>query len=137
MERTSDKPLGTKTYGHIPHLPGSRLGPGDHKVTPGQARICLEKARGRHDRIVVQEKVDGSNCAACKLGGVIIPLVRAGYWAKSSRYMQHHLFANWVYANYIRFDTLLAEGERLVGEWLARPTGPGMLYSMSLSWPLT
>ena len=24
------KPLGRKAYGSIPHLPGSRLGPGDH-----------------------------------------------------------------------------------------------------------
>lgn len=33
------KPLGHKAYGSIPHLPTSRLGPGDHHVTEGQARI--------------------------------------------------------------------------------------------------
>lgn len=73
---SSGKPLGTKAYGHIPHLPGSRLCPSDHMVSPGQVRICLEKPRGRHDRIIVQEKTDGSCCSACKLGGAIIPLVR-------------------------------------------------------------
>jgi len=119
----TDKPLGIKAYGSIPHLPGSRLGPGDHKVTDGQARICLEKARDRHDRIILQEKVDGSNVAAAKTGGVIVPLIRAGYRAVSSRFEQHRLFANWVYENYARFDALLNEGERLVGEWLAQAHG--------------
>src|SRR4051812_45187727 len=36
------KPLGSKGYGSICHLPGSRLGPGDHKLNPGQARILTE-----------------------------------------------------------------------------------------------
>lgn len=119
----SDKPLGIKAYGSIPHLPGSRLGPGDHRVTDGQARICLLKARDRHDRIIVQEKVDGSNVAVATTGGVIVPLIRAGYRAESSPFKQHRLFAHWVYRNYLRFDALLDEGERLVGEWLAQAHG--------------
>jgi hypothetical protein len=50
------KPLGFKNYGSIGHLPCSRMGPGDHSVHEGQARICLEKARDKHDRIFVTEK---------------------------------------------------------------------------------
>lgn len=53
-----DKLPGIKAYGSIPHLPGSRLGPGDHHVTEGQARICTERGRDRHDFITVTEKLD-------------------------------------------------------------------------------
>lgn len=59
------KPLGHKAYGSIPHLPNSRLGVGDYHCHEGQARICCEKARDKHDRIIVTEKLDGSNvCVA-------------------------------------------------------------------------
>lgn len=118
-----DKPLGMKAYGSIPHLPGSRLGPGDHHVTEGQARICLVRPRDKNDLILVQEKLDGSSCAVAKINGVCVPLIRAGYPAISSRFEQHHLFAQWVYANYDRFNERLEEGERLVGEWLAQAHG--------------
>jgi hypothetical protein len=117
------KPLGQKAYGHIPHLPGSRIGPGDHHVHAGQARIATEKIRDRHDRILVQEKLDGSNCAVAKIGGVILPLVRSGYVATSSPYEQHRHFANWVYARQEVFFSLLEEGERVCGEWLMQAHG--------------
>ena len=117
------KPLGHKAYGHIGHLPGSRLGPGDHQVAPGQARICLERTRDRHDRILVSEKLDGSNCAIAKIAGELVPLVRAGYPARSSPFRQHQWFANWVADHAARFDAVLDHGERLVGEWLAQAHG--------------
>src|SRR6185295_13635174 len=91
------KPLGIKAYGHIAHLPGSRLGPGDHKLTEGQAKILTVKVRDRHDRIFVREKLDGSNVAVARVGGVIMPLIRAGYPAISSKYEQHRFFAAWVF----------------------------------------
>lgn len=119
----SQKPLGRKAYGSIGHLPNSRLGPGDHKVEDGMARICLEKPRDRFDVIIVQEKLDGSNCAVAKVRGVIMPLTRAGYHANTSPYEQHHKFAAWVNVQYVRFAELLREGERLVGEWLALAHG--------------
>ena len=55
------KPLGHKNYGHIPHLPGKRMGPGDHKCHEGQEKIALKKARDKYDRIIVQEKLDGTD----------------------------------------------------------------------------
>jgi len=82
----TEKPMGRKAYGHICHLPGSRMGPGDHKLNEGQARILTEKARHRHDLIIVQEKLDGSNVAVARVNGVLIPLIRAGYPAISSKY---------------------------------------------------
>lgn len=118
----SGKPLGGKAYGSIPHLPGSRLGPADHCCHEGQAAICTENKRDRHDVIVVQEKLDGSCVSVARLPGGIVALSRAGYEADSSPYQQHHLFAAWVLRNEERFD-FLKIGQRVVGEWLAMAHG--------------
>lgn len=124
MERVKNiKPLGKKAYGSIPHLPGSRLGPGDYHVHEGQARIATEKARDRHDIIIVQEKLDGSNVSIAKVNNEILALTRAGYLATTSPYQQHHLFSAWVGQNRERFAALLNEKERLCGEWLAMAHG--------------
>lgn len=124
MQEHPRKPLGGKAYGSIPHLPGSRLGPGDHHCHEGQASICTVRARDRHDRIIVQEKLDGSCVAVAKVDGRVVPLTRAGYPAHTSPWEQHHLFEAWVWEfAYERFDLLLREGERLCGEWLAQAHG--------------
>ena len=117
------KPLGMKAYGSIGHVPGSRMGSGDHHVHPGQAKICCESVRDSHDRIIVQEKLDGSCTAVTKINGEVIALVRAGWPAITSPYEQHQMFANWVLLNWERFNNVLNEGERLVGEWLAQAHG--------------
>jgi len=112
------KPLGHKNYGSIPHLPGSRLGSGDHKCDEGQRRIACEKARNKHDRVIVQEKLDGSNVGIAIIDDQVIALTRSGYSAESSPFIMHHYFAAWVKKNQERFKTVLEEGERLCGEWL-------------------
>lgn len=117
------KPLGHKAYGSIPHLPGSRLGIGDHHCSPGQARIACEKARDKHDIIIVQEKLDGSNCAVAKVNGEILALGRAGYLAETSKYPVHHSFLRYVEKNKHRFAEMLNEGERVIGEYLAQAVG--------------
>lgn len=117
------KPLNKKAYGSIPHLPGSRLGIGDHHCSPGQARIACEKARDKHDIIIVQEKLDGSCCAVLKLDGSILALGRAGYLATTSKYSVHHSFEKYVRENEQRFNLLLKEGERIIGEYLAQAVG--------------
>jgi hypothetical protein len=120
---TPKKPFGGKAYGHIAHLPGSRLGPGDHRVNDGQARICCSQSRDRHDDVIVQEKLDGSCCAVGNLAGQIVALGRAGYPAETSPYPQHQLFATWVRQREWRFLQLLDDGERAIGEWLAQAHG--------------
>lgn len=120
---TPTKPLGIKNYGHIPHLPGSRMGSGDHTCDPGQARIACEKVRDRHDEILVQEKLDGSNAGIARVDGRIVALSRSGYDAWSSPYEQHHHFARWVAEQIPRFLAVLVDGERLVGEWLMQAHG--------------
>lgn len=117
------KPLGRKNYGSIGHLPNSRMGPGDHSVHEGQGRICTVKARDKHDRIIVTEKVDGSNVGIARVGNSIVALGRAGYPAQSSKYEQHQLFAHWVREIEYVFMDMLAPGQRLVGEWLAQAHG--------------
>lgn len=119
----SRKPLGIKSYGSIAHLPGSRMGPGDHKCHEGQKRIATEKTRDRHDQIIVQEKLDGSNVGVARLEGALYPLTRAGYLAQTSPYEQHWHFAKWVERNRNRFVSVLSDGERLCGEWLMQAHG--------------
>ncbi len=119
----SPKPLGRKNYGSIPHLSGSRLGPRDYTCNPGQEQILLHRVRDAQDRIIVQEKLDGSNVGIARLQGQIIPLVRSGHRAESSPYEQHHWFARWVHRDWERWLALLAEGESLCGEWLAQAHG--------------
>ena len=73
METQSVKPLGQKGYGTIPHLPGSRRGPGDKGVNDGQFRICCVKTPPdrKGDAVFIQEKLDGSNTGVVKLGAII------------------------------------------------------------------
>jgi hypothetical protein len=117
------KPLGIKNYGHIPHMAGSRMGTGDHKCHDGQTRICTVKARDKHDTIIVQEKLDGSNVGVARVGDAIFPLVRSGYVATTSPYEQHHMFAAWVREREDVFRSMLEDGQRAVGEWLALAHG--------------
>ena len=117
-----NKPLGQKAYGSIGHLPASRIGPGDHRVPDGQSRICTMMVRDKHDRVIVQQKVDGSCVCVANIDGTLVPLGRAGWSAKSSPYEQHQHFADWVFENTTLFD-FLKPGERLAGEWLAQAHG--------------
>lgn len=123
MSAPAVKPIARKAYGSIGHLPSSRMGPGDHHVHAGQAVICTEKTRDRHDRVIVQEKLDGSCVAVAKVNGALHAIVRAGWPAQSSPREMHQLFAAWVRDESDRFDALLDEGERVVGEWLAQAHG--------------
>ncbi len=123
------KPLGQKAYGSIPHLPYSRLGNGDHHIEEGQALIATKQTRDKNDLIIVQEKLDGSNCSVAKVNGQILALGRSGYLAETSPYEQHKIFAKWVLSNEERFEKLLHEDERVCGEWLAQ--AHGTIYNLS------
>lgn len=128
------KPLGHKSYGSIGHLPGSRMDVNhgkhatgkkigqDFGVHQGAADICTKKPRDKHDRIIVQEKLDGSNVAIANIDGALVPLGRSGYPAALSQLEQHRMFHDWVLANASLFD-FLTPGERLCGEWLALAHG--------------
>lgn len=120
---TAERPLGTRAYGSIPHLPGSRTGPADRHVPAGQARICTERVRDRRDTVIVQEKLDGSCVAVARIGEDIVALGREGALAAESRNPSRRLWARFVAAQRGRFARALEPGERLVGEWLALAHG--------------
>lgn len=124
---TPTKPLGHKSYGGIPHLLGSLMGDGDRGCDPGQMRICTEKARPG-DRIVVTEKLDGSNVAVARVGDEIVAINRAGYRCIDSPFSQHRLFHAWVAERADAFRGALKPGERIAGEWLAQ--AHGILYRL-------
>lgn len=101
------------------------MGPADHHCHDGQARICTEKVRDRHDIVIVQEKLDGSNVGVAKKDGRIHALTRSGHAAQLSRFPQHRIFSDWVNraSQRERFDALLREGERVCGEWIYQAHG--------------
>lgn len=117
------KPLGTKSYGSIPHLSTSKLGPGDYHCHIGQERIATVKTRDKNDVVIVQEKIDGGNVGICKVNGEILAITRSGYLAHTSPYETHYIFEKWVMQNYGAFDGLLSEGERVCGEWMYHAVG--------------
>lgn len=117
------KPLGMKSYGSIALLPNSRVTPADHHCHEGQARIATVKSRDRHDEVIVQEKLDGSNVGVALLDGHILAITRAGYLASTSPFEQHWCWDVWVQRNAARFRAVLIEGQRLCGEWLMQAHG--------------
>lgn len=115
------KPLGKRAYGSIPHLPGSRRGPSDIGLSDHQAAILTTKSRPG-DRVIVEEKLDGSCVAILITEAAPIALIRAGYRATDSHHYQHHLFAQWVDSISKRL-CWLHPGDLLCGEWLAQAHG--------------
>ena len=113
-----NKPKGCSGYGSIGHLPGSKIGPTDSKIPDGQAIIATVKTRDKHEVVIVQEKVDGSNTGVVRVDNEIYPVTRGGFLASSSQYEFHIKFAEWAYKNKNRFMKLLKPGEAARGECL-------------------
>lgn len=113
-----ERPLGHKAYGSIPHLPGSRTGEADRHVNEGIARMCLAQAKSTKDRVIIQEKLDGSCVAIARTEEGIVALGRGGDLAASSSGLVRRSFAAWVEGQQERFMRALDPGQRLVGEWL-------------------
>jgi len=106
----------------IPHLPGSRTGPSDRHVGLARARAFTAVARAGAT-VVVEEKLDGSCVVVTRVGGVIAAHGRDGKPAHLSRNLGRRLFARWVVEHERRFFSLLEDGERAAGEWLALAHG--------------
>lgn len=111
-----------RAYGSIGHFPGSKLGPGDHKITGGQEKIAMVKPRDKHDLVIVQEKLDGSCVCVSRFQGKLVPVMRAGYRTCDSSHLQHHYFDAWVRQRPGLFS-FLEEGDRICGEWLMQVHG--------------
>jgi hypothetical protein len=128
MSKSIDKPLGGKAYGSIPHLPGSKVGPKEITVDSKMTGYFTKRVKDKGDKVIVQEKTDGSCVAVAKHEGNLLPLIRVGYAANTSPFKMHQLFHNWVFENQDRFDTLLEDGERVAGEWLLQ--AHGIIYDL-------
>ena len=114
-----ERPLGRKAYFKIPHLPGSRSGASDRTAPPELSERCLRATRAG-EVVLVQEKLDGSCVAVARVAGALLALGREGSLASRSANPGRQLFARWVEQQRARFEPLLvADGEWLVGEWLA------------------
>jgi hypothetical protein len=103
----------------IGHLPGSRTGPKDRTVdrTLSQ-RLTLHCQPG--DRVLVEEKLDGSCVGILQKEKRLHAIGRDGKDCALSRNEGRRRFAAWVDAHPIGF---LDEGEVLWGEWLALAHG--------------
>lgn len=127
MTTPAEKPLGHRSYGTIPHLPGSRKGEGDIEADSSLVKWCTE-GLPEHSRLIVQEKLDGSNVGVVLLNGEVIPLIRAGYPAKEAHYEFLREFHYWAMGREDLWRKILNEGERICGEWLA--LAHGTLYNL-------
>jgi hypothetical protein len=115
-----------KLYPKIPHLPQSRLGSSDrHCATALAERLLLESKP--HDRVVVQEKLDGSNVVIVRQTSGLLALGRDGQPCFQSRNPNRQAFGRWLAANAKRFFWL-GNLERLVCEWL--PVAHGTRYAL-------
>ena len=123
------KPLRRKAYGSIPHLSKSQMGPSEERVHAGQERICTIRARDRHDRIIVTEKLDGANVAIANIDGTLHPVGRKGYPAASSPFEHIRMFGRWAMSQAARFENMLEPGDTLHGEWMS--LAHGTLYDLT------
>ena len=114
-----------KLYTKIPHLPGSRLGPSDRTAHVDLAERCAGPGRAG-DHVIVSEKLDGSCVAIVRHAQGVAAYGRDGRPCAASRNDGRVAFAAWVDARAAaapRWADVLAEGERLVCEWLALAHG--------------
>jgi len=112
-----------RAYPSIPHLPGSRLGPSERVIGAHQRSMLTERARRPRDRVIVQEKLDGSCVCAWRRGDQLLALGRGGDLAALSANPGRRLWADWAASQSARFLALLGDGERACGEWMALAHG--------------
>lgn len=115
-----------RLFPKIGHLPGSRTGSGDRHVGRSLAARLTERSEPG-DRVVVQEKLDGSCVVVCRQHGALVAMGREGRPAAESLNEGRRQFAAWVAEHAEQFEALL-EGERAACEWL--PIAHGTRYSL-------
>lgn len=112
-----------KSYFKIPHLSISRLGSSDKMCDVIQEKIATQKLPDDSYEVIVTEKIDGSNVGIYKKDNILYPILKSGYHALTSPHIQHKYFTKWCYKNFFRLDSLLEDGERLIGEWILQAHG--------------
>jgi hypothetical protein len=111
-----------RNFGNIKHLTGSRLKDSGDSLMEKNIQPFFTQAIQfpKRDKLYVTEKVDGTNVGVYKKNGVLYPIMRKGYDVRSSEWGFMRRFADFVADNVARFDALLADGERVCGEWMIK-----------------
>ncbi len=100
-------------YPRTPHIRGSRLQPGDEDL----ADVAFVHLAGRH--LVVEEKLDGANCAiSFAPDGRLLLQSRGHYLSGGPREKQFDLFKTWAHTFSQAFQAVLGERYVMYGEWL-------------------
>lgn len=110
-----------RSFGHISHLPGSKMKDDDDTLLgTNEIEILIKRRRNPLDRVIVTEKIDGMNACVLRDGDCLWPLSRKGYDVRSNPNPWIRIFADYVEDNYNRFMRLLDDGERACGEWMIK-----------------
>jgi hypothetical protein len=101
-------------YPRTPHLEGSCLGPGDEDLS----QVPIGALFGLH--VIVEEKVDGANCALCfnELGELFIQS-RGHYLVGGPRERHFEQLKGWAATHHRVLLQVLGSRYVLYGEWLA------------------
>ena len=102
-----------KKYPRTPHLQGSRLQPGDEDLS----QIPFDCIRGK--LIVVEEKVDGANCAiSFDDDGQLLLQSRGHYLTGGYRERHFNFLKEWANVHRDAFYDVLGSRYIMYGEWL-------------------
>ncbi|GCE11562.1 RNA ligase family protein [Tengunoibacter tsumagoiensis] len=100
-------------YPRTPHIEGSGLQYGDDE----QTILPMAALLNRH--LVIEEKMDGANCAiSFSDDGTLLLQSRGHYLSGGPREAQFSLFKTWAYSYMLPLYEVLGERYILYGEWL-------------------
>lgn len=100
-------------YPRTRHVSGSRLQPGDEDLDS----VPFGQLRGRH--LVIEEKMDGANCAVSFDGAGTLQLQSRGHYLTGGARERHFdLFKQWAAAHERTLLEVLGDRYVMYGEWL-------------------
>lgn len=106
------KEFNIKKYPRTPHLKGSRLQPGDEGLV-----VSFSQLEGK--RLVIEEKIDGANCAiSFDDTGRLLLQSRGHYLIGGAKEAHYDLFKQWANAHYKTFYEVLGSRYIMYGEWM-------------------
>ena len=112
----ADAGLPLLKYPRTPHLQGSRLQPGDSDADQTPWRALLGQF------VVVEEKLDGANCAVSFDAAGQLQLQSRGHWLNlqrsGGRERQFNAFKQWARAHEAALLAVLEDRYVMYGEWL-------------------
>jgi len=111
MDNTNEYKI--RKYPRTPHLKGSKLGEGDEDLS----QLSFDGILGRH--IVIEEKIDGANCAVSFDGdGNLLLQSRGHYLTGGYRERHYNLLKQWANENCDALFSALEDRYIMYGEWM-------------------